>query len=128
MHYILALDMSGSMDQKDNNGKTRWENLIEAVKQFMIYFDADPLVKSNSVVSIITYDKYSYVKIKGKTPSASLIESLSFSKGATSFGPPLKDIKTLIESCFDNHDVFTVFFMSDGEESYPEEEVQELKD
>lgn len=48
--YILLLDMSGSMWGKG------WEDLMNAVKQFLTTVSADAQLTAKSRVSIITYD------------------------------------------------------------------------
>ena len=39
-HYILMLDNSGSMSEKEKNGQSRWQNLFSAVTSFIAKFDA----------------------------------------------------------------------------------------
>ncbi len=44
------------MDESEANGNTKWDNLLTAVKTFIGALIADPLILSNSSVSIVTYN------------------------------------------------------------------------
>ena len=55
-HYVLMLDMSGSMTDIDENGTSRWQNLKDAVSGFVKIIEADLLLKNNSRLSMITYN------------------------------------------------------------------------
>lgn len=35
IHYLFVLDLSGSMNNKDGDKKTRWEKVVDALNTFV---------------------------------------------------------------------------------------------
>ena len=62
--YVLMLDNSGSMDEEDSNGQSKWRNLTMAVSQFIANIEKDNLLKINSKVSIITYNSDAKLEVE----------------------------------------------------------------
>ncbi len=54
-NYILLLDNSTSMKTLEQNGLSKWNNLKNAVSEFIKKLMADQQILTHSSISIITY-------------------------------------------------------------------------
>jgi hypothetical protein len=61
--YILVLDKSSSM-----KSKSKWVNLIAETERFLGILENDPILKSNSRITIITYHDEVTVNCQNKVP------------------------------------------------------------
>lgn len=78
--YILVLDSSGSM-----LSNSKWENLLNEARRFIGELEKDPLLKSNSKVTIITYNDDPVLVCENMVPEKKLIDQLKFMSGNTDF-------------------------------------------
>lgn len=122
-HYVLLLDESDSMKGD------RWDSLMKAVKGFMQKLITNVNIKQHSKVTLVTYDWYDpQVRFSQKSPDASLTDGIEPYYGwGTRFN---KAMNTAYDECAknsDRYDRIVLFFMTDGESAYPEEEVTKFK-
>ena len=120
IHYVLMLDKSGSMADLEEEGKSKWENLIEAVTAFIHIFEKDTLIKNNSRISMIGYDSDAIKLCEEMIPSEECLVCLNLKPhGKTDFNQPLLLAEKLIEKYHQNFDSIVLVMMSDGHAPYP---------
>ena len=131
-YYIFIIDSSGSM-QGD-----RWKALLDSMTENLA------LVAEKSQenrVAIVNFSSDALVEYENAFPSDVKVGNLTFQGGGTSFEAALqkgtsclsKAIKSTLKDNANsntdhiNHTFYTMFFLSDGEDSYPEMAISALK-
>eukprot|EP00347_Sterkiella_histriomuscorum_P024480 403330967 len=120
IHYILLLDNSYSMKGQ------RWDDLMACVKTFMEIICADIIIQKHSRITTLTYDHEIHEIFEEKVPDLDLLDQIQYIGGNTSFSKPFNYMKECIQKHIENYDKFVVCFISDGEASYPQSQLQEI--
>ena len=88
MHFIFALDDSGSMKSVDNGLTSRWQQLITAFKGFIdLRIKNDVSNNSKDIVSVIFHSSTS-VKVVVYEPISNVVQKIESAKpcfGSTDF-------------------------------------------
>ena len=115
------LDGSGSM-----NGQP-WNQLITALTQFINHLADNIDLKSNSWLTVITFDDSSYLQFEKRTPDKSLVSLIRQPGGGTDFNSALTRANNICKSS-DNtlYDKIIFYFMSDGQSSYPTNAINQI--
>lgn len=79
----------------------------------------DPILKSNTRITIITYHDDVTVDCENKVPEVSLIDSLELNGRGTDFEKPLIKVKEIVEKYLNNFHTFHCCFLSDGIAHFP---------
>lgn len=122
-HYIVCLDMSGSME----GGK------FDAARAAVKNFAAAAALQNqgtDSAISLIMFDHYSHV-LCDVTPLEyhSTCESkINFSGGGTNFANPLRDAISLIRRTAGQFEKQVILLYTDGLANYPTQEVDDMVD
>ena len=121
-HYVICLDESGSMEG----------DKFQAASQAVHDFAEEAKVINHgtaSAVSLVMFNDNSRVACN-KTPLEKHSEctgSITYEGGGTTFDRPLQDAMRLIEEGKDNYDKLFIMFYTDGQASYPNKEVEDMK-
>ncbi len=118
--YILLLDMSGSMWGQG------WEDLMNAVKQFLTAVQTDPQLQAKSRVSIITYDDNAYLIKDQQIPHLFVGNNIDMREGGTDFERPLQMALKHMQDNNNKYGSFTVCMMTDGQAPYPAKAVNDI--
>ena len=79
----------------------------------------EKILKNNSWITVINHNQTSIVYFEEKQPDLSLISSIIFRSGGNDFDNPLFDAHRICKKNPDKYDKFLLYFMSDGEWSFP---------
>jgi hypothetical protein len=112
--YILVLDKSSSMKTRN-----KWIDLIAECKRFLELIENDPVLKSNTKITIITYNNDITLNCENKVPEVSLIDNLELNGIGTNFEKPLIKVKEIMEKHLNNFHTFHCCFLSDGLAPFP---------
>lgn len=123
VHYIIAVDASGSMSNTSSTGRSKWDELKIALAGFLDKINAD---NPEHRVSVIYFSNYSDVAMKYVLPNEASknLSKIPFIGKSTDFGGPLLDTLSLIQQYPMSS---TLIFMSDGIAAYPKSAVERLK-
>ena len=112
VHYIMALDESGSM-----NGAP-WKSLLSSLSTFFRTLEeAEKHNPGMQKVSVIQYTKKSRVIFTEQTPSKKLMDKIKMESGGTFFDPPLTDAYNIFMENLSYHKL-VFYFMTDGDGSF----------
>ena len=120
------LDKSGSMDTKDDGKKSRWENLLDQVKNFLEIRQAS----ESDLISIIFYE--SRAQIEGDqikiNDAFKVINKAGTAGGGTDFENALRAFETLMKNEKKEYKSYQkkVLFLSDGEDGSDKNKVDKL--
>ena len=119
-HYILMLDDSGSMSG------TPWRQLTECVFKFMDSLEQD---STNPKLSVIIYNSFSRIAFENKELKnvADLKKLIKYEGGGTDFDAAMRDADKICKNSESEFDEIVFYFMSDGESSYPDQAIKDIK-
>ncbi len=120
-HYILLLDGSGSMTGD------RWNDLMKAVQEFLTRRQK---LNTNDRITIIVFSDFAQIAYFDEKITEVNVNTIEFPDGGTNFGSAFICVNECINRCRTditnrNHD-YAIVFMSDGEDRYPEQELNQL--
>lgn len=117
-HFILMLDASGSMSGR------KWENLIQAVQEFL---DRRRSLKTQDRITIIVFSDRIANTFSNEEIDNIDVNRIPYLGGLTSFKAAFTRVNECIaqfkEEAVDN---FAIVFMTDGDDEYPEQELNQL--
>ncbi|TNV81453.1 hypothetical protein FGO68_gene12262 [Halteria grandinella] len=119
--YVLMLDKSGSM-----RGQS-WQDLMNAVKEFLQTILADAKAAAKSRVTIITYDFNAYIKHDNVAPSLNLTKGLPEPMGGTNFDAALRQALANMQQHQENYKSIVLCMMTDGKSGFPEAAIKDIK-
>ena len=117
LHYILLLDSSGSM-----NGQA-WQNLLRAVRVFLQLRMERHM---NDRITIITFTSHANAIYFNQEIQNIDVNRIPYKGGNTNFSSAFKEVNECIARSKTGDSKFAVVFMSDGQASYPETELNIL--
>ena len=122
-HYILLLDGSGSMQGRN------WNDLLAAVKEFI---EQRQKLATNDRITVIVFSSEAKV-VLANTPIRQMSEmKIKYPGGNTSFSKAFRAVHNCISefkmkaNSEPVNENFAIIFMSDGEDTYPEKELNQL--
>lgn len=107
--------------------KNRWDDLKKAFTDLYTKTLITAKFKDKIKITIIQYNSNAYMCINAQPPNLDHIKKLDLLKGGTFFGAPIELAYTNIKENLDNFSNFFVYFMTDGDDSYPEREMNYFK-
>jgi uncharacterized protein with von Willebrand factor type A (vWA) domain len=122
-HFILLLDASGSM------GGDRWNNLMEAVREFV---RRRRELQTDDRITVIVFANKAQTPIKDQEIQNVDLQNIYYLDGGTSFKSAfacVNDCLTEFKPKISVHPVYekyAIVFMSDGEDSYPADELDQI--
>jgi Mg-chelatase subunit ChlD len=119
--YILVLDKSSSMKTR-----SKWVDLIAESKRFLGLIENDPILKSNTKITIITYNDDITINCENKVPEVTLIDNLELNGGGTDFEKPLIKVKEIVAKYLTNFHTFHCCFLSDGQAQFPKNAINSI--
>lgn len=96
-----------------------WEDLMNAVKQFMTTASADVQLQAKSRVSIITYDDKCFLIRDQQIPHLNVANNIEMNEGGTDFEKPLNMALNHMQVNNAKYQSFVVCMMTDGQADYP---------
>jgi hypothetical protein len=119
--YILVLDKSISM-----KSGSKWVDLIAESRRFLGIIENDPILKSNTKITIITYHDDAIVDCENKVPEVTLTDSLKLNGRGTNFEFPLIKVKEIVEKYINHFHAFHCCFLSDGLAPFPKDAINSI--
>ena len=119
--YILVLDKSSSMKRR-----SKWIDLIAESKRFLGLIENDPILKSNTKITIITYNDDITLNCENKVPEVTLIDNLELNGIGTNFEKPLIKVKEIVAKYLTNFHTFHCCFLSDGLARFPKNAINSI--
>ena len=101
----------------------KWNELKSSLKSVLEKISSS---SNQHLVSIINFSDSAFCEYKMANPDSINLPSLTFTGGGTDFGNALNEAVNLMQQ--DNSNLNIVLsFMTDGEDSYPSNEIQSMK-
>jgi hypothetical protein len=119
--YILVLDKSSSMKTRN-----KWVDLIAESKRFLELIVNDQILKSNTKITIITYNDDITLNCENKVPEVALIDNLELNGIGTNFEKPLMKVKEIVAKYLNSFHTFHVCFLSDGLARFPKDAINSI--
>ena len=107
------LDDSGSMSGKP------WKELMNAFTLFLNKLLEDRILIQNSWISVLNHNETSIIYFEEQQPNLNLVSQIKFRGRSNDFDNPLFDAHKLCKKSQGKYDKFLLYFMSDGEWSFP---------
>lgn len=100
---------------------------MNAVTEFLQVLEADPSSLASSRVTIISYDHTSNVNYDNAVPNSNFAKSIPFTAGGTNFDVPLRQALANMKQHEQKYKSIVLCMMTDGQASYPNAEVNQIK-
>jgi hypothetical protein len=119
--YILVLDKSSSMKTRN-----KWVDLIAESKRFLELIVNDQILKSNTKITIITYNDDITLNCENKVPEVTLIDNLVLNGIGTNFEKPLMKVREIVAKYLNSFHTFHCCFLSDGLARFPKDAINSM--
>ena len=106
--------------------RSKWIDLIAESKRFLGLIENDPILKSNTKITIITYNDDITLNCENKVPEVTLIDNLELNGIGTNFEKPLIKVKEIVAKYLTNFHTFHCCFLSDGLASFPKNAINSI--
>jgi hypothetical protein len=86
----------------------------------------DPILKSNTKITIITYNNDITVNCENKVPEVTLVNNLELIGIGTNFEKPLIKVKEIVAKYLNKFHSFHCCFLSDGLAPFPKDAISSI--